>query len=1233
MGKRRLKSCVAKRITSILLAAAMAVSTPVGTLFNANSVAKAADDGWETTTLVENGDFESCSTSNSISGWTISPWLGNNGLWYVDNRNNSDPYSKNETIYLKTDNSGSDPSNFSMSQSISNVQSGTYKVSIRSTGSPDVSSGISISISDGTTTRSKNLGKATSWGTWVTTDTEELEITSTSTLTVTISGTVPSDYYGYIDDIVISKKTTDSSDPSGDDPSGDDPSGDDPTVVASEGELVNGDFETENKGWTLAGGDGGAPFYASDSYDSNTTQFIKIESPTAAQNMSVKQTINNYPAGTYKLSYSISGANDAEFPLTAKVLDADDNVLVSQNGEKLTGWSNWSTVTTDKFVLEDTSTIKIVFEGEVPTTFWGSMDDVKLIPVTTPNVDPIESSLYVKQVDLADDFITGFDISSYLSIKESGATYKDADGKELSDKEFFDLLKNSGVNWVRIRVWVDPTENGKTYGGGHNDLATAKTIGKLATDSGLRVLIDFHYSDFWTNPGKQSAPKAWKDLTLDEKATKLSEYTTDSLNQLIAAGVDVGMVQVGNETNDGFCGETNMSNMCTLFAAGADAVRGVSSDILIAIHVADPQKLDFSSYADELEKNGVDYDVFASSYYPYWHGELSNLSSKIKAVADKYGKKVMVAETSYVHTLDDGDGHENTESEGKLSVDTFPYPIGLQGQALHIRNVVDTIASLDSGIGVFYWEPAWIPVQHYDATASNAAEVLASNKEKWEKYGSGWATSAAADYDMNVGEWYGGSAVDNEGVFDFDGKALPTLQIYNMIRYGTTASDYIVEAIDIEAEFDLGEEITLPDTVKVFFASGAQKDATVTWNADDLAAAKEKEGEYYVRGTAKYDDKNYEVICTLTIKPYNYLINPGFEDDTNTAWVIDNPGEEENYKSHITDVEDSHSGNKEFHFWGEEAFVTGFSQTVSLEAGKYNFGGYIQGGNMGDDAEVYFYVDIDGEITKYPVTLKGWKEWQNGNIEFELEETSKVTVGMYISGGAGGWGTADDFYLNKLEIEETKEEPKEETKEEAVEETKEEAVEETKEENSDNAFATYQGYRFYKDEDGNITCYDSNGKKVIDEFKCDGTYTYYFQFDGTAMKDRLTYHPDGEHVIYFDSEGHEVFSDIAHVKRSIAGDEVDDYCFFDVFGYLYVDVITWDKTGTVLYYANPYGVLEMGKWFQFSDTVKWGDGRETEGIAGGYGYATEDGTLMTNQFTYDWEGNFCYMQGNGTILR
>ena len=149
--------------------------------------------------------------------------------------------------------------------------------------------------------------------------------------------------------------------------------------------------------------------------------------------------------------------------------------------------------------------------------------------------------------------------------------------------------------------------------------------------------------------------------------------------------------------------------------------------------------------------------------------------------------------------------------------------------------------------------------------------------------------------------------------------------------------------------------------------------------------------------------------------------------------------------------------------------------------------------------------------------------------------------------------------------------------------------------------------------------YDENGKMVKNQFMCDGTYTYYLQNDGTPMKDRLTYHPNGKEIIYFDSKGHEVFDNFVNVKRSIAGDAVNDICYFNTFGYMYVDKTTYDRAGVNLYYLNPYGVMQQDGWFRFAN--------------GNIGFANWDGTLMTSQFSYDQWGRLVYFQGDGTLAR
>lgn len=160
------------------------------------------------------------------------------------------------------------------------------------------------------------------------------------------------------------------------------------------------------------------------------------------------------------------------------------------------------------------------------------------------------------------------------------------------------------------------------------------------------------------------------------------------------------------------------------------------------------------------------------------------------------------------------------------------------------------------------------------------------------------------------------------------------------------------------------------------------------------------------------------------------------------------------------------------------------------------------------------------------------------------------------------------------------------------------------------------GGDFSMDEFGDYH-YTLNGTIIKDAFFCDGMYTYYLQADGTPMKNRLTYHPDGEHVIYFDEDGHEVFDSFVNVRRSIAGEAVDDICYFNTFGYMYVDVITYDREGVNLYYLNPYGVMQEDGWFTFSD--------------GKVGYAYEDGVLYAGKIGCAQDGKIVYFGGDGKI--
>jgi arabinogalactan endo-1,4-beta-galactosidase len=175
---------------------------------------------------------------------------------------------------------------------------------------------------------------------------------------------------------------------------------------------------------------------------------------------------------------------------------------------------------------------------------------------------------------------------------------------------------------------------------------------------------------------------------------------------------------------------------------------------------------------------GVDYDVFASSYYPFWHGTLDNLAAVLNDISKTYEKKVMVAETSYAFTEADGDFYGNTISNG--SDVAKPYPYTLQGQADLVRDVIHTVVNkMDNGIGVFYWEGTWISAggRNYEA-----------NRVLWEQNGSGWASSYAAEYDPeDAGKWYGGCAVDNQAFFDDKGHVTEALKVFALVRTGNAA--------------------------------------------------------------------------------------------------------------------------------------------------------------------------------------------------------------------------------------------------------------------------------------------------------------------------------------------------------------------------------------------------------------------------------------------------------------
>ncbi len=375
------------------------------------------------------------------------------------------------------------------------------------------------------------------------------------------------------------------------------------------------------------------------------------------------------------------------------------------------------------------------------------------------------------------DFLRGMDISSVVSLERSGVRFSDG-----GEEDVFKILSDRGVNCIRVRVWNDPFDGNKNgYGGGNCDVSTACEIGRRAAACGMRLFVDFHYSDFWADPAKQKPPKAWEGLSLEEKSQRLSDFTYNSLKEIKSSGADICMVQIGNETNNALCGESDWESISSLMNAGVSAVRRFDKSVLVSVHFTDPQRTETVKWlADTLDRYKVDYDVFAVSYYPYWHGSLENLTAVLNYAAVKYDKYALVAETSYANTLEDTDGHPNTVSKGSNDAD-MPWVFTVQGQADAVGAVMNAVNEVDNkkGLGMFYWEGAWISV----------GDDLSRNKALWESLGSGWATSYSGGYDADAGRFCGGSAVDNQAFFDAQERALPSLDIFGMVVRSVTALD------------------------------------------------------------------------------------------------------------------------------------------------------------------------------------------------------------------------------------------------------------------------------------------------------------------------------------------------------------------------------------------------------------------------------------------------------------
>ncbi len=320
-------------------------------------------------------------------------------------------------------------------------------------------------------------------------------------------------------------------------------------------------------------------------------------------------------------------------------------------------------------------------------------------------------------------FISAVDISAYPEISLTNPAFYNSDGHP---KDFLALLKENGVNTIRLRLWVNPGDE-------HSGFKEVKQFSQILKNTGFKVWITLHYSDTWADPENQETPLAWQGLDFNTLRDSVSNYT-----QKVITEINPDYVQIGNEINSGMLhphGDiaTHPQDFLSLVEAGCDAVRQNSNTCKIILHFAGMEHSDW--FFNQVKT--IDYDIIGLSYYPIWHGKsLNDLENTMYRLSESHHKQIVIAETAYPFTLAWNDWTDNIVGlEEQLILPE--YPATPEGQRKFVQKIKTLVQGVEKGIGWCYW----------------GAELIA------------WKGNQSTD----ASPW------ENQALFDFNNTALPVL--------------------------------------------------------------------------------------------------------------------------------------------------------------------------------------------------------------------------------------------------------------------------------------------------------------------------------------------------------------------------------------------------------------------------------------------------------------------------
>ncbi len=363
-------------------------------------------------------------------------------------------------------------------------------------------------------------------------------------------------------------------------------------------------------------------------------------------------------------------------------------------------------VTTENNLLKIQSSIMKLYSFILFLTFTISCSSDNTTNEATADDDPTEEVPNEEETEEI-SFYYGADLSYVNEMEDCGATYYNKEGVA---KDPYSIFKNAGANLIRVRLWHNPTWTN------YSNLEDVKKTIQRAKDKGMKILLDFHYSDTWADPETQEIPAAWEDF-IDKTPTLRSllyDYTYHTLEELEQENLLPDLVQVGNEINGMILQKGDLEwpidweRNSSLINAGISAVRDIAQEknksIEIMLHIAQPENALW--WFDQATKNGVtDFDWIGLSYYPIWSDyDLNNVSSAFETLINTYNKQLMVVETAYPFSMEDTDSANNILGSDAL---IEGYPASEQGQ-LEYLNALKNKIEMAGGSGLIYWEPAWV---------------------------------------------------------------------------------------------------------------------------------------------------------------------------------------------------------------------------------------------------------------------------------------------------------------------------------------------------------------------------------------------------------------------------------------------------------------------------------------------------------------------------------------------